>query len=122
MKSDENLALVWMAEAQKCITAGRISKQQQKSLRHSNSIFTFHSMVTICGYLQEPRSQAKYIQEKFGLMIRTSKSEVSITHLWLAASPDGLVTDPRKRFAARTDKMQESIPFYKSDYYKSSER
>ena len=121
MKSDENLALVWIVEAQKCITAGHISKQQQKSLRHPNSIFTFHSMVTICGYLQEPRSQAKYIQEKFGLMIHTSKSEVRIAHPWLAASPDGLVTDPQEEICSK-DRMQESVPFYKSDYYKSSER
>ena len=56
------------------------------------------------GHLQEPRSQSRYIQLKSSdLKVHTSGLVVSVTHPWLAASPDGLVTDPQEESAGMVE-------------------
>ena len=119
--SDENSAHVWLAERRKRITAsavGRIAKRRPKT-KVANAVkqhlyTSFRGCAaTRWGNLQEPRARSKYIQsilrESPNLRVHSSGPVVSTKHSWLAASPDGLVNDPREENA-------EGVVEYKNPY------
>lgn len=97
---------IWLAERRKRITSsntGLIAKRRTTT-KVANTVksllyCTFRGNVaTEWGNLQEPATCKAYIDAKHstspGISVKSSGLVIHPEHHWLAASPDGLVTDP----------------------------
>ena len=97
---------IWLAERRKRITSsntGAIAKRRATT-KVANMVKTVlystfrGNLATEWGKLQEPATCEAYIEAKRstspGISVKSSGLVIHPEHHWLAASPDGLVTDP----------------------------
>ena len=104
--TDDISSNIWLAERRKRITSsntGAIAKRRATTkvanMVKSLLYCTFRgNIATEWGKLQEPATCKAYIETKCsvspGISVKSSGLVIHPEHQWLAASPDGLVTDP----------------------------
>ena len=117
----DNSLQVWSAERRKRITASNVGKiaKRKPTTKVSSAVRQLlytkfeGNTATRWGILQEETTKAKYLAEKQktspGIATSQSGLVISTENPWLAASPDGLVTDP-------TENPPQGIVEFKNPY------
>ena len=117
----DNSLQVWSAERRKRITASNVGKTAKRKPTTKVSSAVRQLLYTKFegntanrwGILQEETTKAKYLAEKQktspGIATSQSGLVISTENPWLAASPDGLVTDP-------TENPPQGIVEFKNPY------